>query len=258
MHGNRDVLESLRKAMEFYKELGFDYLPVKLVRKHESQELQKHGSAEARKRKEKGNMKEDHLGAQHAAPLQPEHGRQASLQELREDIGDCTRCKLCRNRKNIVFGEGSPDSKIMFIGEGPGRDEDIQARPFVGEAGQLLTRIIEKMGLKRQEVYIANIVKCRPPNNREPEEEEIATCRPFVERQIEIIKPSVIVCLGKVATQSLLRARTPISKTRGNFLDYKNIPVMPTFHPAYLLRNPKDKWLTWDDMKKVIEKLKKN
>jgi uracil-DNA glycosylase family 4 len=248
-----EIAEGLRKAMEFYRELGFGYLPVKSVRKDGRVEERRRENAEVR------NLKSDPVvGAQHAAPLQPEHGKQASLQELREDIGDCTRCKLCRNRKNIVFGEGSPDAKIMFIGEGPGRDEDMQARPFVGEAGQLLTRVIEKMGLKRLEVYIANIVKCRPPNNREPDDEEIATCRPFVERQIEIIRPKMIVCLGKVATQSLLRTRTPISKTRGNFLDYKNIPVMPTFHPAYLLRNPKDKWLTWDDMKKVLERLKKN
>ncbi len=240
-----EIAEGLRKAMEFYRELGFGYLPVKSAWKRGSAEVQTPGG-EARKR---GNT-------QHSAPQQPRHGKENALRELRDDIGDCTRCKLSRNRKNIVFGEGPPEAEIMFIGEGPGRDEDIQARPFVGEAGQLLTRMIEKMGLKRQEVYIANIVKCRPPNNREPAEDEIATCRPFVERQIEIIKPKVIVCLGKVAAQSLLGMRTPISKVRGKFLDYKDIQVMPTFHPAYLLRNPKDKWLTWDDMKRVLERLK--
>jgi len=126
----------------------------------------------------------------------------------------------------------------------------------VGEAGKLLTSLIVKLGLKREEVYIANIVKCRPPNNREPEEDEIVMCRPFVERQIEIIKPKVIVSLGKVATHALLKVKTPISKIRGNFFDYRGISLMPTFHPAYLLRNKKDKWLTWNDMQKVLEKLK--
>jgi len=248
-----EIAEGLRKAMEFYRELGFGYLPVKSVQKHGSGEARKRKSAEVQEPESVEIKKREMSGEpdQRITEL-----KQAALRELREDIGDCTRCKLSRNRKNIVFGEGSPEAEVLFIGEGPGRDEDIQARPFVGEAGQLLTRMIEKMGLKRQEVYIANIVKCRPPNNREPEEDEIATCRPFVERQIEIIKPKVIVCLGKVATQSLLGMRTPISKLRGKFLDYKDIPVMPTFHPAYLLRNPKDKWLTWDDMKKVLEKLK--
>lgn len=145
----------------------------------------------------------------------------------------------------------------MFIGEGPGREEDIQARPFVGDAGKLLTKMIVKLGLKREDVYIANIVKCRPPYNRNPENDEIAVCRAFVEKQIDIIKPKVIVCLGKISANALLKVNIPISKLRGNFFEFENIPVMPTFHPAYLLRNPKDKWLTWDDMQKVLEKIKK-
>lgn len=252
MKNKTEIIGELRRAMEFYRELGFNYLPVKIAPKYASAEVQKRESSEARK------IGSDRRIASRLSDVRASKLKQVSLQELREDIGDCTRCKLSGNRKNIVFGEGSPEAEVMFIGEGPGRDEDIQARPFVGEAGQLLTRMIEKMGLKREEVYIANIVKCRPPKNREPEEEEITTCRPFVERQIEIIRPKVIVCLGKVATQSLLRIRTPISKTRGSFLVYKNISVMPTFHPAYLLRNPRDKWLTWDDMQKVLEKLRAN
>ncbi len=179
-----------------------------------------------------------------------------ALAGLREDIGECKRCKLCEGRKNIVFGEGSPEADLMFIGEGPGRDEDIQSRPFVGEAGKLLTSLIEKLGMKREEVYIANIVKCRPPHNRNPEGDEIAQCRPFLQKQVEIIKPGVIVCLGKVSANVLLEVDTAITRMRGNFFTYSGIPVMPTFHPAYLLRSPKDKWLTWEDMQKVMVKLK--
>ncbi|MBI5740883.1 MAG: uracil-DNA glycosylase [Nitrospirae bacterium] len=242
MKDNRDIIEDLKKAMEFYRELGFDYLPVKLP------ESTEHRLMSADKITDAGPLPLD--------PCPLPLNRSSALQALRNEIGDCTRCKLCSGRKNIVFGEGAPEARLMFVGEGPGRDEDIQARPFVGEAGQLLTRMLKKLGLRREEVYIANIVKCRPPNNREPGEEEIATCMPFVERQIEIISPAVIVGLGRISTQSLLRSGTPISKSRGKFCEYKNVPFMPTFHPAYLLRNPKDKWLTWDDMQKVLEKLK--
>ncbi|KPK02595.1 MAG: hypothetical protein AMK71_01730 [Nitrospira bacterium SG8_35_4] len=183
-------------------------------------------------------------------------GRDEALIRLREEIGDCTRCTLSRNRKNIVFGEGFAEAELMFIGEGPGRDEDIQARPFVGSAGKLLTSLIEKMGMTREGVYIANIVKCRPPNNRDPEDDEISACMPFVERQIEIIRPKVIITLGRVSSQALLNTKVPISRLRGTFFHHRDIPVMPTFHPAYLLRNPKDKWLTWDDVQKVLAKLK--
>lgn len=247
MNNKTEIVEELKKAMEFYQELGFKYLPVKIEQKFIILEARKRGSAEVEKRES-----ENGRGMTSELP----DFRTSALKSLRDEIGDCQRCKLCKNRKNIVFGEGQAEAKIMFIGEGPGRDEDIQARPFVGEAGKLLTSLIIKLGLKREEVYIANIVKCRPPNNREPEEDEIIMCRPFVERQIEIIKPKVIVSLGKVATHALLKVKTPISKIRGNFFDYRGIPLMPTFHPAYLLRNKKDKWLTWDDMQKVLEKLK--
>jgi len=179
------------------------------------------------------------------------------LEELRKDIGECTRCKLSKQRKNIVFGEGSSSSKIMFIGEAPGKEEDIQSRPFVGEAGVLLTRLIEKMGLKRGEVYIANIVKCRPPENRNPEDDEISSCISFVDRQIEIIRPEVIITLGRIALQSLMKNPSlKITAVRGRFFDYKGIPVMPTFHPAYLLRNPGDKWKTWSDAQRAMEKIK--
>ncbi len=178
------------------------------------------------------------------------------LESIRQEIGDCRRCRLSEKRKSIVFGEGDPDASLLFIGEAPGEEEDIQGRPFVGEAGQLLTRLIQKMGFKREELYIANIVKCRPPQNREPFEDEIETCIPFLKKQIDIIKPSVIMTLGAVATRSLLfpfaKKREGITQWRGKIYYYNNIPVVPTFHPAYLLRNPKDKKLTWQDAQLVL------
>ncbi len=246
-----DIAKRLKKAMEFYQELGFKYLPVKVEHKCISVKASKMLDSKLRSEVKIPNSPLGELPA-----TTPTTDKESALRALREEIGDCQRCKLCKNRKNIVFGEGSSQAEIMFIGEGPGRDEDIQARPFVGEAGKLLTSLIVKLKLKREEVYIANIVKCRPPNNREPEDDEIAICRSFVERQIEIIKPKVIVSLGKVSAHALLKIKMPISKIRGNFFDYRGIPLMPTFHPAYLLRNKKDKWLTWADMQKVLEKIK--
>jgi DNA polymerase len=178
----------------------------------------------------------------------------SSLEDLRAAIGDCRRCKLCAGRTHIVFGVGNPSAKLMFIGEGPGRDEDLQGEPFVGRAGQLLTDIITKgMGLKREDVYIANVVKCRPPENRNPEPDEVAACEPFLKKQIELIRPEIIVGLGKFAVQTLLQSKMPITKLRGQWHSYHGIKLMPTFHPAYLLRNPGDKKLVWEDIKKVIE-----
>ncbi|HRK02234.1 MAG TPA: uracil-DNA glycosylase [Oligoflexia bacterium] len=180
-----------------------------------------------------------------------------TLQEIKKDLGDCTRCKLCKTRTNIVFGEGNEKAKIMFVGEGPGETEDLNARPFVGRAGQLLDKIIEAMGYKREDVYIANVVKCRPPGNRVPEPQEVATCEPFLFRQIDVIKPSVVVALGGTALQSLLHSDAKISKMRGKFVDYRGTKLMPTYHPAFLLRNPSAKKDVWDDMKVVLELLKK-
>lgn len=181
-----------------------------------------------------------------------------ALEDLRENIiGDCRKCRLHEGRKNIVFGEGNPDCEIMFIGEGPGADEDIQGRPFVGKAGQLLTNLIKKMGSDRNDVYIANIVKCRPPGNRNPLPDEARTCMVFLKRQIEIISPKVIMVLGNVALQNLLGTDMRITKVRGKFHDYNGIKVMPTFHPSYLLRSPKDKWLTWEDAVAVLKYLGK-
>ena len=180
----------------------------------------------------------------------------ASLDDLRAELGDCRRCKLAGHRTNIVFGVGSPHAKLMFVGEGPGHDEDVQGEPFVGRAGQLLTEIITKgMGLRRADVYIANVIKCRPPGNRNPEPDEVAACQPFLQRQIELIRPTVIVALGTFAAQALLRSRTPISRLRGQWHDYHGTRLMPTFHPAYLLRNPQDKRIVWQDIKAVMQEL---
>ncbi len=224
-----DIIDDLKTMLEFYQALGIESIPLRLT-----------------------------------APCTTDQGevdKERLLSSLRSEIGDCVKCKLSKNRNSIVFGEGNPAAKIMFIGEGPGREEDMQGRPFVGEAGALLTKLIEKMSigealLKRKDVYIANIVKCRPPMNRDPEEDEISSCRGFIERQIEIIRPEVIITLGRIALQTLLRRlELKITAVRGNFFDYNGIPVMPTFHPAYLLRNPKDKWLTWSDAQKVMDRL---
>ncbi len=171
-------------------------------------------------------------------------------------IKDCVKCSLGKTRIQFVFGEGDPHAKLMFVGEAPGRDEDQQGRPFVGRAGQLLTKIIEAMGLKREEVYIANILKCRPPNNRPPQPDEVEKCWPHLAEQIRLIQPKVLCALGSFAAKALLRTELPIGALRGKFHDVDGIPAMPTYHPAYLLRNPNDKGKVWDDMKKVRDLLK--
>ncbi len=174
------------------------------------------------------------------------------LKAIREDIGDCVRCKLCRlGRKQIVFGVGNPSADLMFVGEAPGRDEDIQGIPFVGRAGQKLTQIIEAIGLTREQVYIANVIKCRPPENRNPEPDEVEQCEPFLFRQVDTIKPKVIVALGTFAARSLLKTMEPISRLRGRVFDYRGAKLVPTFHPAFLLRNPNCRREVWEDMKKV-------
>ena len=207
--------EDIRRVVEFYSALGLESLPL--------------------------------------GPLPSPDDALAAL--FRERIEGCGKCRLAAGRSTIVFGEGNPRAALMFIGEAPGREEDRQGRPFVGDAGKLLTSLIEKMGFKRTDVFIANIVKCRPEGNRDPEEDEIAACLPYLERQIEIVAPRVIMALGRVAAQTLLGTTVPISKLRGRFFEYKGVPLMPTFHPAYLLRNRKDKTLTWQDAQQVLEKL---
>lgn len=217
-------INSIISILRFYEELGLERLPFRF-----------------------DITRKDATGIKHSL-----------LNALRNEIGDCKRCNLSKERKNIVFGEGNPLANLMFIGEAPGAEEDIQGRPFVGDAGKLLTSLITKMGFKREDVYIANVVKCRPPKNREPREDEILMCIGFLLRQIEIIKPSVIITLGKVASQSVLGKKESITRLRGNIYYYETeesfrIPVIPTFHPAYLLRNPSDKRLVWEDAQKALK-----
>jgi uracil-DNA glycosylase len=180
------------------------------------------------------------------APATPQ-----SLDGIRAELGDCTRCKLHAGRTTLVFGAGQADADLMFVGEAPGRDEDQQGEPFVGRAGQLLTRIIESIGLTREQVYIANVIKCRPPQNRNPEPDEVETCEPFLFQQLDVIRPRVVVALGAFAVRTLLRSDQSISRLRGQVFDYRGAKLVPTFHPAFLLRSPDRKRDVWEDMKKV-------
>ncbi len=182
----------------------------------------------------------------------------SSLESLRKEIKGCKACSLYKARTNLVFGEGNPKAAVVFVGEAPGREEDLQGRPFVGRAGELLTRIIEAMGLKREDVYICNVLKCRPPENRNPLPEEMLACQDYLRRQLQLIKPKVICTLGKFAAFLLLKEEIPISKIRGKFSEFYGIKVMPTFHPAYLLRNPSAKKLVWQDVQKIMAELKKD
>jgi DNA polymerase len=178
-----------------------------------------------------------------------------ALLALREQIGECSRCKLAGGRTKLVFGVGNPDAELMFVGEGPGADEDAQGEPFVGKAGQLLTKMIEAIAFRREEVYIANVVKCRPPGNRDPEPDEIAACEPFLKAQIAAVRPKIVVALGRFAVQTLLRDATAISRQRGRWREYEGVKLMPTFHPAYLLRNPPEKKKVWEDLQLVMKEL---
>jgi len=185
----------------------------------------------------------------------PSPSQMITLEEVRKELGDCKRCKLHRTRKTIVFGEGNEKAQLMFIGEGPGYDEDVQGRPFVGKAGQLLTKILQSVNLPREEVYITNIIKCRPPQNRNPEPDEIQSCNPFLMKQIDVIQPKIICTLGAFASQTLLKTDAKITALRGKFYDFEGIQVIPTYHPAFLLRNPERKREVWEDMKKIVELL---
>lgn len=178
-----------------------------------------------------------------------------TLLRIREDLGECTRCKLHKGRHTIVFGDGNPGADLVFVGEGPGADEDAQGLPFVGRAGKLLTQMIEAMGLQRKDVYICNVVKCRPPENRTPEKDEVSTCAPYLLRQLDTINPKVIVCLGSVAAQTLLETNRGISHFRGEWLDFRGRKLLATYHPAYLLRNPGAKSEVWKDLQKVMAEL---
>ncbi len=193
-------------------------------------------------------------------PSITDENRAEALGALREEISDCRRCKLHKARRHIVFGEGNPEARLVFVGEGPGRDEDLVGRPFVGEAGRLLTDIIQKgMRLKREEVYICNVVKCRPPKNRDPEKDEIEACIPFLKQQIRIIRPKAICILGRIAAQALLKPDFKISRERGTWFSFEGIPVMPTYHPAYIVRNRgrerELKRAVWEDIKEIMRLL---
>jgi DNA polymerase len=206
-------------------------------------------------------------GAPAAAPDAPRSSGRYALEDrgcgspallaVREELGECTRCKLAPGRTRLVFGVGNPRAELMFVGEGPGADEDAQGEPFVGRAGQLLTKMIEAMGYRRSDVYIANVVKCRPPGNRNPEPDEMEACEPFLRAQIRAVAPRAIVALGKIAAQTLLRDPTPISRLRGRWATYEGTRLMPTFHPAYLLRSPEEKKKAWEDLQLVMKELGK-
>jgi uracil-DNA glycosylase family 4 len=224
----QEIIADLKSYLEYLKGMGIEALPV-------SEKSSEGGSTSA------------------VSPATAE-----TLEEIRIDIGDCRRCKLYRMRKTVVFGEGNPKASLMFVGEGPGYDEDVQGRPFVGRAGQLLTKIIQSIGLQREDVYIGNIIKCRPPQNRNPEPDEIEACHPFILRQIQAIRPKIICALGTFAAQTLLKTSAKITALRGKLFDLDGIKVIPTYHPAYLLRNPEKKRETWEDMKQILGLLQEN
>lgn len=224
------IIKDIKNFIELEKESGMDELMLKNISRH-------------KKEKPRGSDL-------------PARDKKSALEELRQKAQACKECPLYESRRNLVFGSGNADAVLMFVGEAPGLEEDIQGEPFVGKAGALLTKMIEAMGFKRDDVYIANCLKCRPPQNRQPFPSEIIACREFLIKQIEIIKPEVICCLGKFSAQTLLMIEEPITKLRGRFYEFEGVKLMPTFHPAYLLRNPGEKRLAWEDLKKVRDLLK--
>jgi len=241
-----ELLRTLHRALSFYRDLGLRRLPDGRL-----------GRVEALLSAAEGPPLPG-IGGPPSCPMPgDERAKGRRLRELRAAVGDCRRCALAAGRRQIVFGAGDPCAELMFVGEGPGREEDLRGSPFVGPAGELLTRIIAAMGFRREEVYIANIVKCRPPGNREPRPEEIGACIGFLRSQIEIVSPRVIVALGRVAAQSLLGNGDPLSTLRGRFHEPGGPPVMVTYHPAYLLRNPGAKKTVWQDVQQVMRMLGK-
>ena len=221
----QEIVADLKSYLEYLRELGIEGLPVSL----------------------------ESLPERDGSNPPPVPSRTKTLEEVRTELGDCQRCKLHRTRRTIVFGEGDKKAKLMIIGEGPGYDEDVQGRPFVGKAGQLLTKILQSIHLNREEVYIANIIKCRPPQNRNPEPDEIRSCYPFLLGQVRAIQPKIICALGTLAAQTLLKTERKITALRGKAYDQDGIQVIPTYHPAYLLRNPDKKRDVWEDMKRISE-----
>ena len=248
-HPDPALLEQLKDHLEYYAETGIDGFDPKAL----SGALRLTASV-------RGTTKRSSHRPQQPAPstqtsLFAESGtvsvRDSSLEEVRDDLGDCHRCKLCQDRTHIVFGAGNPQARLVFVGEGPGVEEDRQGLPFVGRAGQLLTRMIEAIQMRRDEVYICNVVKCRPPGNRTPQEDEITACSPFLVRQLAVLQPEVICCLGLTAAQTLLQVRTPIGRLRGKIHSFRGARLVATYHPAYLLRNPPAKRQVWEDLKQI-------
>lgn len=240
-------LAQLRERLQYYKEIGVEALSVKRSLERALPATPGNRGAQA---STPASISVTRNPSLFESPLAQQPASE-TLENIRADLGDCRRCKLCSGRTHIVFGSGTSQTRLVFVGEGPGADEDLQGLPFVGAAGQLLTKIIEAIQLTREQVYICNVVKCRPPGNRTPEEDEIAACSPFLFRQLESIRPKIICCLGAVATQTVLGTKAAVGKLRGRFHEYRGIQVMPTWHPAYLLRNPAAKRDVWDDVRKV-------
>ena len=248
----KNLVDQTIRLTKFYQALGLDGVELN---QNGIEALTKLGRVVA---SDKRSIQPDRIPAKRSSG-RPSGGRAVAsapdLESLASACSSCAACPLADQRTNVVFGEGDPQADLMFIGEGPGHDEDASGRPFVGRAGALLTRIIKAMGYDRSQVYIANVVKCRPPGNRDPEPGEAAACRPWLDRQIELIKPKVIVALGRVAANNLLGEEKPISRIRGRWLDLNGIDLMPTFHPSYLLRNESKKREVWTDMKKIMARL---
>lgn len=242
--------DALRAHLELFAEFGIDGVRLDPLWRARSDGASPEGAAAAAGG---SAVPEDARSAPERVESGVAPGGPDTLERIKAELGpDCSRCKLHRlGRRQVVFGVGNPHARLMFVGEAPGADEDLQGEPFVGRAGQLLTRIIEAIGLRRQDVYIANVIKCRPPNNRNPEPDEVEQCEPFLFRQIDAIRPAVIVALGKFAAQSLLRTAEPITRIRGREYRYRAAILIPTYHPAYLLRNPAAKREVWEDMKRV-------
>jgi uracil-DNA glycosylase len=267
--------DALRETLAYYRDLGVTELYLAQAQPAQGPGLA--ASEEHQKISLKGNTAGRHAAVDFASPLQATPpssftfeenspygsaspaARRASaleLQSLAKVVSSCVTCRLCKTRRQTVFADGSPEARIMFVGEAPGADEDAQGVPFVGRAGQLLTKMIEDgMGLPRSSVYIANVLKCRPPDNRNPEPDEIASCRGYLERQIDLVKPEVLVALGKFAAQFLLETEEGIMRLRGKWGSYRGIPVMPTFHPSFLLRQPAQKKEAWEDLLAVLGRL---
>ena len=244
----------LRAHLEFFGELGVD--GFRRESEWRTRETVEHEPIAPQHTEPDPSEPKQRQPSEPSEPLEPVRvfaSQAEALQAIKIDVGpDCSRCKLhTLGRRQVVFGVGNPNADLMFVGEAPGADEDIQGEPFVGRAGQLLTKIIEAINMRREDVYIANVIKCRPPQNRNPEPDEVDQCEPFLFRQIETIKPKVIVALGKFAAQSLLKTTEPITRIRGREYKYRDAILMPTYHPAYLLRNPSSKREVWEDMKRV-------